>query len=82
MTTKHPKLLTSNAKLEKSGKNWSIVGLSLAPHKQSGRNTCPEAGHCADMCVLWFAGRTVMPTTRKCDDSPYKLVLLRTGSRS
>lgn len=57
------KLLTKNTKLNKG--NYDILGLALAPHKQSGRNVCPEAGECANACVLWYRGMTVMPNVRK-----------------
>jgi hypothetical protein len=61
-------LLTTNAKLEKtpaSDTRYLIAGLSLAPHAQAGRNVCPWAGFCAAVCVLWFAGRTVMRNVRE-----------------
>jgi hypothetical protein len=58
-------LLTSNAKLIKGPSTYSVLGLTLAPHRQSGRNVCPEAGYCAEMCVLWFAGRMVQKATRQ-----------------
>lgn len=61
------KLLSTNTKLEKvpgSETSYLVRGLSLAPHLQSGRNTCPWAGACAAVCVLWFAGRTVMANVR------------------
>ena len=66
MATKTRTLLSTNAKLEKpvTGHRFHVVGLSLAPANHSGREVCPARGACADACVLWFAGRTVMPATR------------------
>lgn len=60
-------LLTTNTKLLKIpgvDTRYMVRGLSLAPHKASGFNTCPHAGACAAACVLWFAGRTVMRAVR------------------
>lgn len=60
-------LLSSNSKLEKlpaGAGRYLVQGLSLAPAAQSGKNVCPHAGHCADDCVLWFAGRTNDPKVR------------------
>lgn len=62
------KLLSTNAKLSKipgSNEKFLIRGLSMAPHKMSGKNVCPWAGFCALVCVLWFAGRTVMENVRR-----------------
>lgn len=58
-------LLTSNAKLRKRSKRYLTRGLVLAPATTSGHNVCPMAGYCAKICVLWFAGRTVMNATRQ-----------------
>ena len=63
------RLLSKNTKLTKSitgaTSDWSIVGLALPPHNLSGRQLCPQAGACADVCVLWYAGRTVTKTYRR-----------------
>ena len=64
MPFKFSELLTTNAKLKKGSKRYSARGVALAPHKMSGKNLCPSAGACAAMCVLWFAGRTVMRSVR------------------
>ena len=58
-------LLTSNTKLLKGSKAYSVRGVALAPAKTSGRNTCPQAGNCADVCVLWFSGRTHSESVRQ-----------------
>ena len=61
------KLLSTNTKLEKipnAKKRYLVRGLSMAPHTMSGRNLCPWAAGCAAVCVLWFAGRTVMQSVR------------------
>ena len=75
-------LLSLNAKLAKSvaqhGHEILTAGLFLAPHKQSGRNVCPMAGACSQVCVLWFSGRTVtqpvrdamLRRTKLCHDHP------------
>lgn len=61
-------LLTTNAKLDKGGidpdREVKVFGLMLAPADHSGKNVCPHAGVCADHCVTWFRGRTVMPGVR------------------
>lgn len=57
-------LLTGNSKLNKRTQNFKAKGLSFAPYNMSGRNVCPMAGFCAQVCVLWFAGRTVMESVR------------------
>lgn len=59
-------LLGTNTKTEKqNGIEYLMRGLSLAPHNQSGFNTCPMATRaCIRACVLWYTGRTVMPMTR------------------
>ena len=57
------KLLSTNTKLLKDS-SYTIYGLSLAPHKYSGRNVCPEAGVCSDICTLWYRGMTVQPQVR------------------
>ena len=61
------KLLSTNTKLEKipnAKKRYLVRGLAMAPHTMSGRNLCPWAAGCAAVCVLWFAGRTVMQSVR------------------
>lgn len=62
-------LLTTNTKLEKSiaeyGSKILTAGLFLAPHRRSGHNVCPNAGHCSVVCNLWFAGRTVTSPVRE-----------------
>jgi hypothetical protein len=60
-------LLTTNTKLEKipgSDTRYMVRGLAMAPHTMGGKNVCPWAGFCAAVCVLWFAGRTVMRNVR------------------
>lgn len=62
------KLLTGNTKLDKIpgvATRYLVRGLALAPHAQSGKNVCPWAGVCIHLCVLWFAGRTVMENVRR-----------------
>lgn len=62
------KLLSTNAKTEKlNGVEYSILGLSIAPHGKGGLgNVCADATPgCIKACVLWYTGRTVMPNTRK-----------------
>lgn len=60
------RLLTTNYKLDKDNVLGKVtnMGLSLAPHKQSGYNVCPDAGACAEVCVLWFRGMTRMNTVK------------------
>jgi hypothetical protein len=62
------KLLTTNTKLEKqNGITYLTKGLSLAPHTlaKTGVDVCPQATPaCRASCVLWFAGRTMMPSVR------------------
>jgi hypothetical protein len=59
-------LLSTNSKLEKTvdGHAFTIRGLSFAPANHSGREVCQWRGACADLCVLWFAGRTVTASVR------------------
>lgn len=60
-------LLRGNTKLDKSAgpaAEYLVVGLTLSPHRTSGHQVCEWAGACASSCVLWFAGRTVMPNVR------------------
>lgn len=57
-------ILNTNYKLRKD-KTATIYGISLAPHKQSGTNLCPQAGACSELCVGWFRGLNVFPTVRK-----------------
>lgn len=60
-------LLTTNTKLEKipgSETRYMVRGLAMAPHTMGGKNVCTWAGFCAAVCVLWFAGRTVMKNVR------------------
>jgi hypothetical protein len=60
------KLLTTNTKLDKqNGEQYLIVGLSLAPHRRSGTNLCPDAGFCSAVCNLWFSGLTRMPSVQE-----------------
>jgi len=56
------KLLSTNAKLEKSVKGYLILGLQLAPHKQAGvGNVCPNASAgCIEAC-LFTSGMGVFP---------------------
>ena len=61
-------LLTLNAKLSKqrAGEVSRVVGVTMAPSKRSGVNVCGHATPgCIRACVLWFAGRTVMPKNRR-----------------
>jgi len=56
-------LLGQNTKLAKSnGSAWNVKGLTLAPHKMSGRNVCAWAGACALDCVMEYAGRSQTPS--------------------
>lgn len=62
-------LTISNYKLQKAAKftdnKYAMAGLALAPASHSGYNVCPAStAGCRDACVLWFAGRTVMPNVR------------------
>lgn len=61
-------LLSTNTKLSKlpNGKKALVRGLSLAPHILAGLATvCAFASAaCMAVCVLWFAGRTVMQSVR------------------
>ena len=58
-------LIGSNTKLAKrSGLEYLIAGLSLAPHRRGPENVCPEAGYCSAVCNLWFSGRTVTKPVR------------------
>ena len=60
------KLLSTNTKLDKqNGKSYLITGLTLAPHRRSGVNLCPDAGFCSAVCNLWFSGRTVTRPVRQ-----------------
>ncbi|MDB4314492.1 hypothetical protein N9955_00535 [bacterium] len=56
------KLLSTNAKLEKSVEGYLILGLQLAPHKQAGvGNVCPNASAgCIEAC-LFSAGMGIFP---------------------
>ena len=61
-------LLTLNSKLAKqrAGEVSRVVGVTMAPSKRSGVNVCKHATPgCIRACVLWFAGRTVMPKNRR-----------------
>lgn len=58
-------LLSTNKKLEKSNKDYLIMGLNLAPHKVSGYNTCPHAGKCAEVCIGEHSGFMRMNSVRK-----------------
>lgn len=52
-------LLTTNTKLRKdpNGQSWRVKGLTLAPHRSSGRQVCPMATRgCAAACVLEHVG--------------------------
>jgi hypothetical protein len=50
----------SNAKLRKNGRRYLTLGLSLAPHKQSGLgNLCPHASSGCQALCLNVSGRTV-----------------------
>ena len=58
-------LIGSNTKLaKKSGLEYLIAGLSLAPHQRGPANVCPEAGYCSAVCNLWYSGRTVTKPVR------------------
>lgn len=64
-------LLSGNTKLSKSGDEYLLAGLSLAPHtygyegRVKMKNVCPDATPgCIASCVLHWAGRTVMPDVR------------------
>lgn len=58
-------LLTTNTKLSKSTPIPAIVrGLTLLPHRSSGRNLCAYASSCADCCVLELVGMSRMPSVR------------------
>ena len=64
-----PSLLSTNYKLEKlsDGRiDFAVKGLAMAPHSLgNNRNVCSQATDaCREACVLWFTGRTVMPTVR------------------
>lgn len=59
-------LIGSNTKLaKKSGQEYLIAGLALAPHRRGPENVCPEAGYCSTVCNLWFSGRTVTEPVRE-----------------
>ena len=59
-------LIGSNTKLAKrSGVDYLISGLALAPHRRGPENVCPEAGYCSAVCNLWFSGRTVTRPVRQ-----------------
>jgi hypothetical protein len=50
----------TNAKLKKNGRRYLTLGLSLAPHKQSGLgNLCPHASSGCKALCLNISGRTV-----------------------
>ena len=58
------RLLTSNLKLQKSpgiSEAWRIIGLTLSPHKSSGRQVCSMATSCVKHCVLEHVGHSVIP---------------------
>lgn len=64
-------LLSGNTKLSKSGEEYLLAGLSLAPHtygyegRVKMKNVCPNATPgCIASCVLHWAGRTVMSEVR------------------
>jgi len=62
------KLLSTNAKLEKSdgpAAVYLVAGLTLAPHGLSGNQVCPGSSvGCRAACNLWFAGRRVTDVAR------------------
>lgn len=56
------KLLSTNAKLEKSVQGYLILGLQLAPHKQAGvGNVCPNASAGCIQACLFTSGMGVFP---------------------
>ena len=62
-------LLATNEKLEKTHESvasYTIMGLTLSPHKSSGiANLCKDSTTgCRNSCVLEFAGRRVMQLVR------------------
>jgi hypothetical protein len=63
------RLVGLNTKLAKqrAGELTRVVGVSLAPYTRGGHgNVCKFATPaCVASCVLWFAGRTNMPETRR-----------------
>lgn len=59
------KLLSTNTKLDKSVSGFKLLGLQLAPAKESGYNVCPNASKgCAAAC-LWSSGLGRMPAVIK-----------------
>ena len=57
----------TNTKMKKSnGRGYLLFGLSLAPASESGYNLCAgSTASCRAGCVLWWAGRSKMPSVRR-----------------